>query len=499
MAHLLLLIAGLGLGQEGPEVPAAPAGLSFSVIYPAGFHPGPISARVYVMLGKAGAASEPRLAQSWYDPPPLFAIDAKGWEPGEPLTFDDRADGFPARLSHLAPGHYAAQAVIRLNPDAHDPGSGEGNAFGMPVRFEHDPARPLRIPLVVDKQVPPRKLREAGRIKLVEFRSEILSRSLGREVRHRAAVILPEGAVRGRLPALYIIPGFGGDHLMAPLFAGEAASYDYGRGYIKVVLDPDCGTGHHVFADSPRNGPRGEALVKELVPHIDAHYPTRPEPDFRLLNGHSSGGWSSLWLAIRYPETFSATWSTAPDPVDFRDFCGVNLYETGANVFVDGMGRRRSLGRRGDQPLIWTDAFSKREDVLGDGGQLHSFEAAFSPLGPGGRERPLFDRGTGAVIPEVADAWKARDIRMILERDWGDLGPKLLGRLHVYTGDRDTFRLEGSTRLLKESLARLGSDAVVELFPGKDHFNLLDRGLAARIDREMKDWVARAEGRRDDR
>ena len=40
------------------------------------------------------------------------------------------------------------------------------------------------------------------------------------------------------------------------------------------------------------------------------------------------------------------------------------------------------------------------EDVIGDGGQLHSFEAVFSPLGHDGRPRPLWDRATGAMDPE---------------------------------------------------------------------------------------------------
>jgi S-formylglutathione hydrolase FrmB len=83
-------------------------------------------------------------------------------------------------------------------------------------------------------------------------------------------------------------------------------------------------------------------------------------------------------------------------------------------------------------------------------------------------------------------AWEAFDIRLVLERNWPALGPRLAGKLHVITGARDTFYLEGAARLLKESLAALGSDAVVEVVPGKDHDSILDSELAARLDREMK-------------
>jgi hypothetical protein len=38
---------------------------------------------------------------------------------------------------------------------------------------------------------------------------------------------------------------------------------------------------------------------------------------------------------------------------------------------------------------------------------------------------------------------------------------------------------------LKESLKKLKSDAVVELFPGKDHGTLMDRAMRTRIAKEM--------------
>jgi hypothetical protein len=52
-------------------------------------------------------------------------------------------------------------------------------------------------------------------------------------------------------------------------------------------------------------------------------------------------------------------------------------------------------------------------------------------------------------------------------------------------GDLDTFYLEGATIRLKQSLADLGSDAVVEIHEGRDHSNLLRGGLRQRIRKEM--------------
>jgi len=92
------------------------------------------------------------------------------------------------------------------------------------------------------------------------------------------------------------------------------------------------------------------------------------------------------------------------------------------------------------------------------------------------------------VNTAVAKTWEKYDIRLILERNWIQLGPKLAGKLHVFMGDQDTFYLEGATILLKQSLKNLDGDAVVEIHPGKDHSTLTRVGnLRQRIRSEMVD------------
>ncbi|MFZ9793282.1 MAG: alpha/beta hydrolase-fold protein, partial [Gemmataceae bacterium] len=205
----------------------------------------------------------------------------------------------------------------------------------------------------------------------------------------------------------------------------------------------------------------------------------------RLLTGHSSGGWSSLWLQVTYPGTFGGVWSTAPDPVDFRDFQKINLYQPGENMFKDRNGQDRPLGRRGDKPFLYYKPFSDMEEALARGGQLGSFEAVFSPKAVNGLPKKLWNRENGQIDLETAKAWQAYDIRLQLEKNWPNLANQLAGKIHVYMGDKDTFYLEGATQLLQQSLKKLGSEAVVELFPGKDHSNLLDAALTDRMKAEM--------------
>ncbi len=138
-------------------------------------------------------------------------------------------------------------------------------------------------------------------------------------------------------------------------------------------------------------------MTEELIPHIEAKFRGLAKPSARFVTGHSSGGWSSLWLQVTYPDFFGGTWSTAPDPVDFRDFQMVNIYDPKQNLFVDANGESRPLARKGKQVLVKYKPFNDMEVVMGRGGQLQSFEAVFSPRGKDGKPMPLWDRTTGVI------------------------------------------------------------------------------------------------------
>ena len=352
---------------ERKQANARTNGLAFEVIYAAAPQSTPIKGRVYVFLEPGRSGVEPRIGPNWFRPQPFFAVNVEDWKPGEALRIDSRSDGFPGRLDELEPGRYAVQAVVRLNLDSHKIGNGDGNAYGPVVHAELDPKKGGIVSLKVNHIVEPRPFKTTERIKLVEFPSAKLSTFHHRPIKHRAAVILPrempKGNNKAKLPTLYIIPGFGGDHTMASRFS-EGARSAYGNDFIRVVLDPDCGTGHHVFADSATNGPRGTALVEEFIPYIERTFPALADPRARLLNGHSSGGWSSLWLQVTYPDVFGGTWSTSPDPVDFRDFQRINIYAAGENMFQDRAGKRRPIARMGAMPALYYDKFCLMDDVI---------------------------------------------------------------------------------------------------------------------------------------
>jgi S-formylglutathione hydrolase FrmB len=492
LRHWFLLAAAvvcLALGSA--RAGAAP--LTFEVSFTPQVRSTPFTGRILVFTAPVGA-QEPRFGPDWFQPQPFYAVDVKALPPGEIVRLDEGALGFPAPPAEFPTRATRFQAVLDQALDEWQIGTAPGNGMSVPVRGDPN-AVPVR--LVIDRLIPAPPFRETSRVKLVEIPSPLLTAFHGRPLRLRAGVILPAGYAEEpekRFPVLYYIPGFGGSHFEAFGIQNGWASLTArtGPNMLVVVLDPTAHTGHHVFADSANNGPVGAALVEEMLPYIDRTYRTVAEPAARLLTGHSSGGWSSLWLQITYPERFGGVWSTSPDPVDFRDFQQIDLYAPGANLFTDGQGRPRPLARVGTSPIVFFRPFSDMETVLGHGGQLQSFEAVFSPRGADGHPRPLYDRRTGAIDPTVARQWERYDINLVLTRNWEALGPKLAGKLHIYTGAADTFYLEGAVRLLQQSLQRLGSDAAVEIIPGKDHGTLLDGGMRARIAREMTETLRRA-------
>ena len=330
----------------------------------------------------------------------------------------------------------------------------------------------------VQTQRRPRVFVESDRIKLFELESELLTAFWGRSIKMQAGVVLPTGwdqDTQKRWPVCYDIHGFGGSHTAAMSRGRWLLRAMDDLGYpqmLYVYLNASCPQGHHEFADSVNNGPWGKALTQEFVPALEKAFHGHGAPQGRFLTGHSSGGWSSFWLQVSYPEFFGGTWSTAPDSVDFRDFTGIDIYSF-ANAYTDPRGKEIPLMRRGTRWIMSIRDYVQKELWRKPyGGQFSSFDYVFSPRGPDGRPMPLFDRKTGKIDEGVAEYWKRYDIGLILRENWERLGPKLGGKLHLYMGTLDTFRLEGAARLLKKDLAALGSDAEILLVEGRDHGSL---------------------------
>ena len=306
--------------------PATAADPAFRLALDPKAHPGPVSGRAFVLLLPNKPVPPPR-SLNWFSPEPAFAVDVTDWRPGVPLDIGAKARS-TTPLAKVTPGKYWAVAILDRDLGGISFAASAGNLHSEPTRIDFDPAADEPVTFTLDavyRETPPA---DTETIKFVGVESRLLTAFHGKPTRLRAGVVLPPSFAASpdrKYPVVYEIPGFGGDHTGARFKGAKVGVLAAGVEAVWVVLDANCRLGHHVFADSANNGPVGQALIDELMPHIEGKFRCGGEAKTRLVTGHSSGGWSSLWLQVTYPDVFGGCWSTSPDPVDFRDFQRVNL------------------------------------------------------------------------------------------------------------------------------------------------------------------------------
>jgi len=446
---------------------------------------------------RIGARRDPADGPFFEDPQPLFGVDAH-LAPGETATIDDGATSFPVKLSELPSGRWRAQARFDLVRADSDWKREALNLYSKPIAFEvprtdgADDSLDLALDQVV--VVPPPRVVEG--VEWFEVRSELLSKHRGRDVMLRAGVALPLGYDASRkYAAVYEVPGFGGDHRgIGPRRASKddagASKAVLARETFQIVLDPEGPDGHTLFADSENNGPCGAALVRELVPALEKKYALIAEPSARLLRGHSSGGWSTLWLALTYPDVFGATWSSAPDPVDFRRFQAIDLYGD-ESFFARGGAELPSYRSHGGVRMTVRQE-NLGEEVVGPDNtsaqQWDSWFAVFGPRNARGNPAAVYDPATGRIDRAVAEHFRRYDIAALLRAEPERYGALFRDRVHLVVGGEDSFYLEGAVELLAQELKSRSIElgrGYLTIVPGADHGSIFGSAELKRFPDEM--------------
>jgi hypothetical protein len=212
--------------------------------------------------------------------------------------------------------------------------------------------------------------------------------------------------------------------------------------------------------NSANIGPYGDAIMYELLPVVEEKFNCVGEGWGRFTYGGSTGGWEALAVQVFYPYEFNGCFAACPDPIDFRAYTVVNIYEDKNAYYLDSEfkktprpGHRDYLGHISST----IEDANILELVLGtnsrSGGQWDIWQAVFSPMGENGYPKPIWDKLTGEIDHDVAGFWKQNyDLRYILERDWNLLGPKLEGKIHIYCGDMDNYYLNNAVMLMEDFL-----------------------------------------------
>jgi hypothetical protein len=503
---LVVLFTPLLVGCANQAAPES-AALRFEITRASRLLTKPADGRLLIVIGRKK------------DPEPRFAIDpesvkssavlgrdVKGWAANAAVVVDVNADTFPfERLSQLPKGDYFVQAVLEINRDFKRIDA-PGNLYSEPKEAALDPAEGGVIPIELTHQSSSDEApSETEYVRYVQVHSELLSKFRGRPVDLRAGVLLPRGFDHDkerRYPLRVHIGGYGtrysevSDEMEdGSKFRKAWLAVDAPR-MVMLQLDGAGPYGDPYQVNSDNNGPYGDAVTRELIPYVEKKYRCIGEPYARVLDGASTGGWVSLALQVFYPDFFNGAWAHAPDPVDFRAFELINIYED-ANAFVNKHGFERPASRDVDGDVRTTVRHECRlERALGLGGRWElsgrdwgAWNAVFGPRGDDGLPKPLWNGETGKIDPDVLDHWRRYDLRSRMEQDWVKLGPKLRGKLNIWVGEADDYFLNNAVHLLDGFLSEAHPtfEGKITYGMGKGHFwrGLTERGLldemAARV------------------
>jgi len=443
-------------------------GQKFTVRYESGSFHENFSGKVFLYLSKEN--KNPKDGMIGVEKFPCYAISVKNIKPHEKVSFDDAAISYPVVLSDIERGEYNVQAVWDKNSGGRSIGDSPGNVYNQPVRLKLTKNREQVFNVTCNEVIKEKAFSETQYIKGVKASSALLTAFYKRPATIDAAVLLPkeyfEQPAR-KFPVLYWVAGYGADY---HFFSGsdvKSQPMDT-TPCIRVFLDGNCPLGHSVYANSDNNGPWGDALTKELIPAIEQKFRCNAG---RLLTGHSSGGWTVLWLQTHYPEIFTACWSSSPDPVDFRNFQQIDLYADKNMFYAKDSSLRMAGTVAGHFPWITMKNMYAMENVICRGEQMHSFDAVFSTRNIDGTPRRLCNSSTGDIDSVTVDHWKKYDLSLYIRTNWEQLKADLEGKIRVSVGNQDNFLLNYAVHLLEDEMKKLNAKFIFAYYPG-DHFTV---------------------------
>ena len=483
----------------------------FEIDYSNGFQNEGFDGRLLLMISDNNNA-EPRFQiNDSHNTQMIFGIDVESWNANEKIAIDADAIGYPIKsINEIEEGEYYVQAFLHKYETFNlstgytvklpmDQGEGQKwnispkNLYSTPKKININKSSTISITL--DNEIPPiEPAKDSEFIKHVRIKSDMLSKFWGRDMYLQANVLVPHGfdkESRTRYP-LMIFHGhfpntFRGFRTTAPTAPKEDTIYNsrFGITGYKYIQEKEAFDLYKkwISNDFPRFlaieiqhqnpyyddsyavnseniGPYGDAITYELIPHVEKLFNGVGKPWGRFLYGGSTGGWESLAAQVMYPKEYNGCFAACPDPIDFRAFTVVNIYEDNNAYYHEGSYRKTlRAGMRDGKGIIKNHLIqiNQRESVLGSkgrsGDQWDIWQAVYSPSGEDGYPKPIWDRKSGKIDKEVAQYWKENyDLSYIMRRDWNKIGKDLEGKIHIYCGDMDNYYLNNAVVLTEEFL-----------------------------------------------
>jgi hypothetical protein len=458
----------------------------------------PITGRVYVIISR-NKDREPRFQVRGARSVPIWGKDVFSLKHGEAAIIDEEVLGYPLRSTKdIPPGEYYVQGFVNIytefkRSDGHtlwmhkDQWEGQrwnvspGNIYSDVEKITIDPSKKEAIKISCNNVIPPIEVPpDTNWVKRIKFQSKILTEFWGQPMYLGAKILLPKDYDTHPdvyYPVEYIQDHFNHEapHTFRSTDPGEGNRHEkYGyESYklwtseerqprmISVRVQHPCPYYDDSYGVISANvGPYGDALMKELYPFIEENFRVIREPWARVNEGGSTGGWTCLAQQIFYPDFYGGVFCLCPDPIDFRAYTSVDIYED-ENAYYNeyewiSIPRPETRSVLGEITAT-VEQVNHQELALGtnsrSGQQWDIWQAVYSPVGEDGYPKPIFDKMTGKIDRSVAEYWRENyDLRYILERDWEEIGPKLVGKIHIYCGDMDSYYLNNAVYLMEQFL-----------------------------------------------
>ncbi len=278
----------------------------------------------------------------------------------------------------------------------------------------------------------------------------------------------PEDDTR-RYPSVYVIQGMTG--MVGAWFNVEPWNESYASRIaalapeaVVVLVDAFTAVGGSQFIDSEGVGRYHTYLCDEIVPFVDANYPTLPDAVHRGIQGKSSGGYGAMITPFLRPDLFGGLATHAGDAL--FEICYALDFAPTARALRERYG--------GSYDAFWAD-FRSRPPLSQPGDELlvntYAMAAAYS-----GNELP-FDLETAERLPEVWERWLAWDPVLRARQPEGREVLRNLRAVWIDSGRGDEYHLDlGATAFHREIVAA-GTP------PENVHFELFEgthRGLTWR-------------------
>ena len=513
-AFSVLGLVSVSAGAAHPSMAAvANESLSFRVSFGAAVRTDPADGRVYVIIDRKDATAEPRFGVKQTLTVPFWGKDIARMQPGQQVTLDSSPEvyGFPYELiGQLPEGDYTVQGFLNIYTTVHRsdgrilqvhfpagdggrPFDSPGNLYSTPVQLHLSPdSGPIE--LVLDKvvqpadPVPPGGTPQQGNppesehVKQLKIRSDLVSKFWGLDMYMGATVLLPRdydnpknrdrkypivyaaGHYSERPPYNFVEPGSG---KATNEFSIWWLSDKTPRFMIVTWRSENPYYDDSYYVNTANMGPYGDATLKELIPAIEKRFRIYAEPWARTIEGCSTGGGIAAYQVIFYPKFWCGAWPGAPDQMDFRAYELVNIYsDPNAYVWdkgpIPGSIKVPRLGNRTPQgDSIWTiEQENDWEHALATKGRSQwgdwdMWQALYGPVGPDGYPAALWDKETGVIDHDVANAWKPMDMSIYVTEHWPTIGKDLSGKLHYWVGTNDSYFLNLGVQYFQQETDKL--------------------------------------------